>query len=267
MKRLDGRVAIVTGGASGIGRATAIAFAAEGASVMVTDIDVAGGEETVGMIHAAGGHAHFMAQDVAEEDRWAEVVEVTMAHFGRLDALVNNAGIGTGMLITEMPLEKWNRQLAINLTGVFLGCKHAVPAIRKGGRGGSIINISSVAGLQGSPGLAGYCATKGGVRLFSKAAAKEFAADGIRVNSVHPGIIDTPIWSKIDEGGLEATSDTFRSQPGANTLSADLIAKQGAPLGFAGQPEDIARTCVFLATDDSRYMTGSEVVVDGGWTA
>jgi NAD(P)-dependent dehydrogenase (short-subunit alcohol dehydrogenase family) len=269
MRRLESRVAIVTGGASGIGRATAVLFAAEGASVMVTDIDIAGGEETVGMIHGMGGHARFLAQDVAEEDRWAEVVSVTASHFGRLDILVNNAGIGSGMLVTEMPLERWNRQLAINLTGVFLGCKHAIPAIRRGGRGGSIINISSVAGLEGAAGLAGYCATKGGVRLFTKALAKECAAmkDGIRVNSVHPGIIDTPIWSKLDEGGLEATSDTFRSQPGANTLSPDLIAAGGAPLGFAGQPEDIARACVFLACDDSRYMTGSEVVVDGGWTA
>jgi NAD(P)-dependent dehydrogenase (short-subunit alcohol dehydrogenase family) len=269
MKRLDGRVAIVTGAASGIGRATAEVLAAEGAIVVATDIDVAGGEETHGRIIAAGGHARFLAQDVADEDRWADVVAETMAAHGRLDILVNNAGIGTGTLVTEMTLEAWNRQIAINLTGVFLGCKHAVPAMRAGGRGGSIINISSVAGLEGSAGLAGYCATKGGVRLFTKALAKEcaMARDGIRVNSVHPGIIDTPIWTRIDQGGLDALAGTFQARAGANALSPDLIAAAGAPLGYAGQPEDIARGILFLASDDSRYMTGSELVIDGGWTA
>ena len=270
MKQLEGRVAIVTGGASGIGRATAIALAREGAAVMVTDIDVAGGEETHGLIQAAGGHAAFREQDVVSEDRWIEIVSAVMDAHGRLDILVNNAGIGTGMLVTEMSLDFWNRQLAINLTGVFLGCKHAIPAIRKGGRGGSIINISSVAGLEGAAGLAGYCATKGGVRLFTKAIAKEcaMAKDGIRVNSVHPGIIDTPIWTKIDQGGLQQISEGVGvAQPGANALSPDLIAASGAPLGFAGRPEDIADGIVFLASDASRYMTGSELVIDGGWTA
>ncbi|WP_448586156.1 glucose 1-dehydrogenase [Thermaurantiacus sp.] len=267
MRRLEGRVAIVTGAASGIGRATAAALAAEGAAVMATDIDVAGGEETHGLVRAAGGHAAFLAHDVTSEEQWIAVVTATVERFGGLDILVNNAGIATGMAVTDMPLEAWNRQLAVNLTGVFLGAKHAIPAIRKTGRGGAIINVSSVAGLEGAAGLAGYCAAKGGVRLFSKALAKECAAarDGIRVNSVHPGIIDTPIWSRIDEGGLGA--EAFRASSGANRLSPDLIAAQGAPLGFAGQPEDIARGIVYLASDDSRYVTGSELVIDGGWTA
>ncbi|WP_426169590.1 SDR family NAD(P)-dependent oxidoreductase [Sandarakinorhabdus sp. DWP1-3-1] len=271
MGRLDGRVAFVTGAASGIGRAAAIALAREGAGVFLTDIDMRGGRETAKAITEAGGRAEFRGQDVVEEDRWAELVASTLRLFGRLDILVNNAGIGTGASVTEMTLDQWNRQLAINLTGVFLGTKHSIPAMRadkpEGSyRGGSIINISSVAGLAGSAGLSGYCATKGGVRLFTKAVAMECAAakDGIRVNSVHPGIIDTPIWGKIDEVGT--ISAAVGLPPGANTVDADLIAT-ASPLGFAGLPSDIADGIVFLASDESRYMTGSELVIDGGWTA
>jgi NAD(P)-dependent dehydrogenase (short-subunit alcohol dehydrogenase family) len=209
--------------------------------------------------------AWFMAHDVAEEDAWGAVAEAVREREGRLDVLVNNAGIGTGMPVMEMSLAAWNRQVGINLTGVFLGTRACVPLMRAGGRGGSIVNISSVAGLEGSAGLAGYCATKGGVRLFTKACAKEFAPDRIRVNSVHPGIIDTPIWGKID-AGMENT-DQYRQHEGANALSADMIAQVGAPMGVAGRPEDIAAGIAFLASADSAYMTGSELVIDGGWTA
>lgn len=270
MGSIDGRVAFITGAASGIGRAAAIALAREGARVMVTDIDAPGGRETAAMITEAGGQAQFRGQDVTEEDRWAELITRTLDLFGRFDILVNNAGIGIGVPITEMTLDQWNRQLAINMTGVFLGMKHAIPAMRTAKpegtyRGGSIINISSVAGLVGSAGLTGYCATKGGVRLFTKAVAMECAAaqDGIRVNSVHPGIIDTPIWGKIDAGGLISAA----IPPGSNAAVPDVIAAGGTPLGFAGRPEDIADGIVFLASDASRYMTGSELVIDGGWTA
>ncbi len=265
--RLKGKSAIVTGAGSGIGRATAIALAREGAAVLLTDIDDAGGHETLAAIAKAGGKAAYRHQDVVDEEQWRETVAEAVRLHGHLDTLVNNAGIGSGQMVTEMSLEAWNRQLAINLTGPFLGTKHAIPAMRAGGKGGSIINISSVAGLEGAPGLAGYCATKGGIRLFSKAVAKEYAADRIRCNSVHPGIIDTPIWTKIDEGGLSQTMDALGAQPGANSVPVDAIALVNTPLQRAGQPEEIAAGIVFLASDESGFITGSELVIDGGWTA
>jgi NAD(P)-dependent dehydrogenase (short-subunit alcohol dehydrogenase family) len=265
--RLKHKSAIVTGAASGIGRATAIALAAEGAAVMLTDIDEAGGRETLAALHKAGGTAAWHHHDVVDEAQWQAVIAETLRLHGHLDTLVNNAGIGSGQLVTDMSLHAWNRQLAINLTGPFLGTKHAIPAMRAHGRGGSIINISSVAGLEGAPGLAGYCATKGGVRLFSKAVAKEYAADRIRCNSVHPGIIDTPIWTKIDQGGMDATRQALGTPQGANSIPVDAIARAGTPLGRPGQPEEIAAGIVFLASDESAFITGSELVIDGGWTA
>lgn len=268
-QRLSGQTAFVTGAASGIGRAAAIRLAAEGASVMLTDIDAPGGRATADMITNAGGTAQFRGQDVTEEARWAELVERTLSLFGRLDILVNNAGIGVAALVTEMTLEAWSNQFAINVNGVFLGTKHAIPAMRQprisgpfeGRTGGSIINISSVAGLAGAANMSSYCATKGAVRLFTKAVAMECAAarDGIRVNSVHPGIIETPIWSKIG-------ATDFPLPDGANTLNADQVAL-AAPVGYPGTAEDIAAGIAFLASEDSRYMTGSELVIDGGWTA
>lgn len=269
---LTGRVAFVTGAASGIGRASAIALAAEGAIVLATDIDAPGGRETVALIEAAGGQATFRGQDVVEEARWAELVKRVMDLYGRLDILVNNAGIGTSGLITEVTLAQWNRQMDINVTSCFLGIKHALPAMRSprpdGHVGGSIINISSVAGLGGSAGMSAYCTSKGAVRLLSKAVAMECAAmrDGIRCNSVHPGIIDTPIWQKLDTSGALASSVPDAVPPGANALDVNLIGA-GAPVGHPGQPQDIAAGVVFLASDASRYMTGAELVIDGGWTA
>ena len=258
MGQVDGKVAIVTGGASGIGAAAAETLAREGAKVLVTDIDDRMGAEVVARIEAAGGQAFFRQQDVTDEALWPEIIAAAVERYGRLDTMVANAGVGIGGLIVEMSLADWRRQTAINLDGVFMSVKFSIPAIAKSG-GGSIIITSSVAGLRGSAGLAGYCATKGGVRLFAKAAAMECAAMGvnIRVNSVHPGIIDTPIWGKIPAGA-----------PGHNApIDPNAMAMISVPLGRAGLAQDIANGVLYLSSDLSSYVTGSELVIDGGMTA
>ena len=258
MGRVSGKIALVTGGASGIGRGCSSVLAREGATVVVTDVQEALGRDCVAMIEAAGGTAIFLPHDVTSEDVWIDVIAQVKDRFGRLDILVNNAGIGLAGPVTEMSLTDWRRQQAINVEGVFLGCKHALPLMRASG-GGSIINISSVAGLTAAPNLAAYSATKGAVRLFSKSVAMECAAlkDGVRVNSVHPGIIETPIWDTIS-GGLPG---------GANRIDLDAVTQVATPLGFKGLPEDIALGVLYLASDDSRYVTGSELVIDGGMVA
>ncbi len=254
MGRLAGKVALVTGAASGIGRASAEALAREGASVVLTDVQVDKGVDVAAGIGKAGGKAVFARQDVTSEQEWGEIVRRIEKDFGRLDVLVNNAGIAVGGLVTDLTLEEFQRQMSVNVDSVFLGTKTALPLMRKTG-GGSIVNISSVAGLRGAPRLSAYCASKGAVRLFTKAVALECAAmkDGIRVNSVHPGIIDTPIWGQVIPGSNEP--------PDLDALSAFRV-----PLGVKGQPADIANAIVFLASDESRYMTGEEVVIDGGLT-
>ena len=257
--RVEGKVAIVTGGASGIGRACAERLAAEGAWVAVTDIQTALGQEAADAINNAGGRAIFLEHDVTDEAAWERVVQTVVDTFGGLHILVNNAGIGVGGSILEMPLSEWQRQQAINLDGVFLGVKHTIPAMRDAGSG-SIINMSSVAGLKGAPNLSAYNATKGGVRLFTKGVALECAQSRwpIRVNSVHPGIIDTPIWTKVNPEMLE---------PGENAIDVQGMAALGVPTGELGYPTDIANGVLFLASDESRYMTGTELVIDGGISA
>jgi NAD(P)-dependent dehydrogenase (short-subunit alcohol dehydrogenase family) len=256
--QVQGKVALVTGGASGIGAAVAELLAREGASVVVTDIDDLGGPELVAAISKAGHEAIFLHQDVTSEDRWVEVVADIEKRFSRLDILVSNAGIGILVpSIVDMTLEDWRRQTAINLDGVFLSVKHCLPAMRRSG-GGSIILMSSLAGLRGSPGLSGYSATKGAVRLFAKSIAMECASmgDGIRVNSVHPGIIDTPIWGKIPAGA---------QRNGANApIDPEERARLATPLGRAGQASEIASGVLYLASDASLYVTGTELVIDGG---
>jgi NAD(P)-dependent dehydrogenase (short-subunit alcohol dehydrogenase family) len=259
--QVRGKVALVTGGASGIGEAVCELLAREGASVAVTDIDDLRGPEVVARIKKAGGEASFWHHDVTSEERWIEVVADVMKRYGRLDVLVSNAGIGISVpSITEMTLADWRRQTAINLDGVFLSVKHCLPVMRKTG-GGSIIMMSSLAGLRGAAGLSGYSATKGGVRLFAKSIAMECATagDGIRVNSVHPGIIDTPIWGKIPVGATGSGQNA--------PIDPEERAKLVTPLGRAGHAEEIAQGVLYLASDASRYVTGTELVIDGGMNA
>ncbi len=250
MGQLDGKVGIITGAASGIGAACARVLSREGAKLLLTDLDDAAGQR---LSDATGGL--YRHHDVTDEAGWPDVVAAAEQHFGRLDILVANAGIGIMGPAIDMSLTDWRRQMAVNVDGVFLSVKYCIPAMRRSG-GGSIIMLSSVAGLRGSAGLAGYSATKGAVRLFAKSMALECAQerDGIRVNSVHPGIIDTPIWTKLP--------------PGANArLDPDKIAEMTVPLGKAGQAEDVANGILFLASDASSHITGSELVIDGGMTA
>jgi NAD(P)-dependent dehydrogenase (short-subunit alcohol dehydrogenase family) len=258
MAQLQGKVALITGAASGIGAACAQTLAREGARVLMTDLDDARGEALAERIRAAGGEAAYLHQDVTDEARWAEVVAEAEKRFGRLDVLVSNAGIGIMAAIVDMSLADWRRQMAINVDGVFLSVKHAIPAMRRAG-GGSIVLISSVAGLRGSAGLAGYSATKGAVRLFAKSVALECAQENIRCNSVHPGIIETPIWEKIPVGA----AGSGRNAP----LDPRAIAAASVPTGVLGQPQDIADGVLFLASDQSRYVNGSELVIDGAQTA
>jgi NAD(P)-dependent dehydrogenase (short-subunit alcohol dehydrogenase family) len=252
MGRVSGKVALVTGAASGIGRASAEVLAREGASVVLTDVQ--DGEEAAVAIRKSGGKARFIRLDVTRESEWRDVIASIDKQEGRLDILVNNAGIAVAGLIHELSLEDWRRQMAVNVDGVFLGVKTALPLMRKG-KSGSIINISSIAGLRGAPNLSAYCTSKGAVRLFTKSIALECAAmqDGIRCNSVHPGLIETPIWSQVVPGSNEP-------------MDLDAAAALRVPMRRKGWPDDIAKVVLFLASDDSGYMTGEEVVVDGGMT-
>jgi len=258
MGRVSGKVALVTGGASGIGAGCAEVLAREGAAVAITDIQDEKGRWLAEDLVKKGHKAIYLHHDVTSEDEWIAVVAEVEKQFGRLDILVNNAGVGMGSpSITTMTLADWRKQQAINVEGVFLGIKHGLLLMRKCGNGGSIINMSSVAGLKGSAILAAYCATKGAVRLLTKAVALECGAaqDGVRVNSVHPGLIETPIWLSIagaTPGGTNAPPDL------------DAMSTLAVPLGVKGLPEDIANGVLWLASEESRYVTGAELVIDGG---
>ena len=261
-QKLAGKIALVTGGAMGIGAASAQVLAAAGAHVIITDVADAEGEATAATINNSGntstGSASYQHHDVTSEAEWEALISNIKSTHGGLDILVNNAGIGISAPITEMTLADFHKQNAVNLDGVFLGLKHSIPVMAEGG-GGSIINLSSVAGLKASPTLSAYAMTKGGVRLLSKSVAKECALAGnkVRVNSIHPGIIETPIWDKIGITGPD----------GANREAVSELAANAVPGGILGTPLDIANGVLFLASDESRYITGSELVIDHALSA
>ena len=250
--RVQGKVAIVTGAASGLGAASARRLADEGASVMLTDRSVVAGEAVAEAILAIGGKAAFMVHDVASEDDWRAVVAGTLKGFGGIDVLVNNAGVGGGGSLMEMSLADWRAILSINLDGVFLGLRHVGPAMAESG--GSIINLSSILGKVGQAGAAAYSASKGGVLMLTKSAAVEWAPLNIRVNSVHPGYIDTPM-----------VSNALHNAENGNALR-DLIVSRH-PMARLGLAREIAEGVLFLASDESSFMTGAELVIDGGYTA
>lgn len=253
MARLAGKIALVTGGASvpGLGSATAHRFAQEGAKVWVTDRDLPGAEKVAQAIRDAGGQAQALVHDVTSESDWDAAFAAIEAADGHLDILVNNAGIAVLRPIGEMTTADWRLQNDVNLNSVFYGTQRAVAAMRKTGTRGSIINISSVAGLVGVPACSAYAAAKGGLRLFSKTVAIETAREGIRVNSVHPGMILTNIQGVAQED---------------NAANYDAVLN-AVPMGYMGEPDDVANINLFLASDEAKYVTGAEFVVDGGMTA
>ncbi|TWJ08544.1 SDR family NAD(P)-dependent oxidoreductase [Altererythrobacter ishigakiensis] len=253
-RRVEGKVALVTGGASrpGLGYAIAKRLAEEGAEVILTDVDAQGVEESAALIREANLSATGMVHDVSSQADWDRVVDQILTDFGRIDILVNNAGIlDIGEIDSEGAVAGLKRQLAVNVEGVFMGTQAAVKAMRSAANGGSIINISSVAGKVGFRGSASYAATKGAVKLMAKSVALETAAEGIRVNSVHPGIIRT----NMAAAGLEDNAENYEA------IEATI------PIGRLGEPEDIANCVLFLASDEASYITGAEFVVDGGYIA
>jgi NAD(P)-dependent dehydrogenase (short-subunit alcohol dehydrogenase family) len=257
--RVEGKIACVTGAANGIGRCTALTLAKEGATIVATDLQRDAGTRLVAEIESAGGHAMFIQHDVTKEADWETVIATIRDVFGRLDVLVNNAGVGLpNGPVTAIGLEDWKRLMAVNVDGPFLGVKHALPLIREDG-GGSIINVSSIAGIKASANASAYCASKGAVRLFTKSVALECAAakDGIRVNSVHPGIVETAIWDTLIGTAPEETG----ARPRGSTLAA--LTSNAVPLGRPGLPEEIAAGILWLASDESNYVTGTELVIDG----
>ena len=251
MDRLRDKVALITGGASGLGRGIAQRFVEEGAHTLISDVDVAGAERV-----AQEFGAEFEQHDVALEADWERVIGAVLTRFGRLDVLVNNAGIFTSCPVDETSLDDWQRVLDVNLTGVFLGCKHGIRTMKANpaGPSGSIINLSSVVGLRGQLGGSAYSASKGGVRLLTKTVALENAPVGIRCNSIHPGVIDTPIMEPLFAAA--ADPDVLRRR-----------IEKTLPMGYMGDPaRDIGNMAVYLAADESLYITGAEMVVDGGMT-
>lgn len=255
MNRVAGKVALVTGAAMGIGEACVRLLVAEGASVAISDIEKERGCALAKELNAKQTTALFVEHDVGDEGAWQRAIDETLEEFGRLDILINNAGLGIGGDVEHATLEEWRRLMRVNLDGVFLGTKFGVQTMRRFG-GGSIINLSSIEGLIGDPNLAAYNASKGGVRLLTKSAALYCAKSGykIRVNSVHPGYI----WTPMVQHYLEKAGNVDEGRRAIEALH---------PLGHIGEPNDIAYGVLYLASDESKFMTGAELVIDGGYTA
>lgn len=246
--RLVGKVALISGAARGQGEAEARLFVQEGAKVVLGDILVDQGQKVAADITAQGGQAIFVTLDVTQEEAWQKAVETAIRTYGKLDILINNAGIFRTEGVEATSMELWNQVIAVNQTGVWLGMKYAVPAMRKAG-GGSIVNISSGAGIIGTGMAAAYHGTKGAVRLLTKTAAIEYAKDNIRINSVHPGVVDTEmVRGLMQNEGMQA-----------------IVASH--PLGRIGTAEDIAYGVLYLASDEASFVTGAELIIDGGFTA
>jgi NAD(P)-dependent dehydrogenase (short-subunit alcohol dehydrogenase family) len=244
MARFEGRVALITGGASGIGKATAQRIAAEGGAVVIADVQDEAGAAAVAEIEGAGGAAAFVHLDVTDEHGWADAVAETLDRFGGLDVLVNNAGIGDTEPLEVTTVDTWDKVVAVTQTSVFLGMKAAADALKRSGHG-AVVNVSSMYGIVGSGVSPAYHAAKGAVRLLTKTTALGWAPEGVRVNSVHPGYIDTPILGDTDRDALVGAT----------------------PMGRLGQPEEMAAAIAFLASDDASFVTGAELVADGGYTA
>lgn len=256
MDRLKGKVAVISGSASGIGRASAKLFAEEGAKVVVADIQEELGAAVVKEIKDAGGEAIFVKLDVRKEEDWKNAFNTAISKYGKVNICVNNAGISDAKDIEATSLEDWNRIMDINSTGVFLGTKYAIEAMKNNGENNSIVNRSSIDGQIAEAGLCAYCASKGSVRILTKAAAlacgeKKYK---IRVNSVHPGYIATPL-TEVEAAGYGLAPEEYFKKVGAMH-----------PIGFIGEPIDIAYIDLYLASDESRWVTGAEFTVDGGFT-
>ena len=254
MNRVEGKTALITGAASGLGEGCALLLAKEGAKIVVADIDDSRGHKVVEKIQGENGEAKFVKLDVSKEKDWESAIKTTTSEFQKLDVLVNNAGIQYIKEVEDIPLEDWRRFMSICMDGVFLGTKHAIRVMRETG-GGSIINMSSVVGIVGTiDNTSAYCAAKGAIRAFTKAVALECSKAGrnynIRVNSVHPGAVETPM-----------VADMLQDKTIRETL------ENVHPIGRLGKPIDIAYGVLYLASDESRMVTGAEMVIDGGWIA
>jgi 3(or 17)beta-hydroxysteroid dehydrogenase len=260
MTMLQGRTALITGAGSGIGRATAIRFAHEGALVAVTDWDEASAAEVAATIVGAGGRAAAIRLDVRDESDWADAFETTAAELGDVDILIANAGVSFARPIADMTLDEWHAVFAVNLDGVFLGVRQAIRAMRSRGAGGAIVIVSSASGLKASPGASAYCASKAAATMFARAAALECAGDGIRVNAIHPAGVVTPMWRE-----MPFFADLVKQHGGEEGAWQALAAQ--TPIGRFAQPEEIAAGILYLCSDAAACMTGSALVLDGGFTA